>query len=1120
MNSSMVAPQYTSGRPDEKYKVSGSVLIFGAGALVHEKAFFDFDSSSTVVAYDPYYRNKVSAQDRVEQPPGLVSATTFCDDLSAALTGKSYDHVIALFSLHYEPQWISQLCDLTTALNPGGALYVAKDQGFRMILDGLSFEEDDLAREVRDVLRARHSRGGGGGDCGTPWQPSIRASDSRQLEEVLSILGFAEVKTTTATLTRQSTAATLRDEARQYLPWMDVKHDLLPPKPLPETLFEKVVVSKFTVQQQRLGATGFLSDSPTDRQIRSVVARDAASALATLDLALPQPSEEGSRQTTVKSLRSYGCAWLSVLYQHMLRHVPCIEAAQLIFQQPSGRHQHIVDDLIDVEFGSADDVIFLNCISSDPRLHPWNYDPTQRYNNYRQTLKSGGFEYLAKPIFSRGVTGVYWDGNTTTIVDTETGTDLTQEFSKRAVPAPCLYTPAKLAYINGLHEGDARPLTLVALIIYFLPEATLSASEWRALHASIYPLLDSATSRVALAEMIAGHHSTHLLAEKERAHQVLLRLQGPLDELTRAFESVQSEAQEMQAILNDPEEGLFKAHKSLAPLFHEGHTIQVSEFISVTASHDWDPSKPPGSLQAAYCYALACIFGIQKHIWNSSSLNALVERTRNAVKEKREAGVNRDLIQLLSRLCGWCHLKNIVGSIADIEDSVRLCYSSARVEESELAAAHRFSGALRTLKRVAFTPFKSFGKEWPNEPVGVAAITHRIMSQKEPMTVAIPPELPPQHTPFSQHAVLALIVGVKSHMRANYSGLEPINAFDPCVIDQQPGKGGILLEYRFGLPTYFFGRQPSDDLDAHLDTLQECLRSGIKYGMAGKVMGSFLGIFQDFFRHGINLATPEEYDKDSWVLLAPPPATWDRSILLVLGKALHTRPDDASQALGKFCDSDGKAIRYFAVVHEKVSDHDGYRLRIVWARNKQDVLSPETGHSSSPPTDATSSPPSPSQLSTGVTPGPTALIPEETEGAAHSPKWPTIVCIDHTGAWHVALSRIAFLTMRIKSHPYSDTGTFSPSEECVVVLHGNPPTERNSAISWKTSLEALHRGGRVLRVIVASAGGHPQDKGIEESDCFLWGAYNDEAINSSDLEDPKSAKRNHFLSLIQKGKRE
>jgi hypothetical protein len=132
-----------------------------------------------------------------------------------------------------------------------------------------------------------------------------------------------------------------------------------------------------------------------------------------------------------------------------------------------------------------------------------------------------------------------------------------------------------------------------------------------------------------------------------------------------------------------------------------------------------------------------------------------------------------------------------------------------------------------------------------------------------------------------------------------------------------------------------------------------------------------------------------------------------------------------------------------------------------------------------------------------------------------APQYANIICIDHNGAWYHALKKINFLK-DVSRHAFSEIDEFNPDSKkpCVVILHGNPPDSENSAVAWKDKLKKLHEEKRILRVIVASAGGHPRDKGIAKDECFVFAELKDQGIQVQDIQELSSPKRSHFLNLL------
>ena len=242
-----------------------------------------------------------------------------------------------------------------------------------------------------------------------------------------------------------------------------------------------------------------------------------------------------------------------------------------------------------------------------------------------------------------------------------------------------------------------------------------------------------------------------------------------------------------------------------------------------------------------------------------------------------------------------------------------------------------------------------------------------------------------------------------------------------------------------------------------------------------------------------------------------PKPTWERVFLFVLGKA--NANSDAGTRINEFSKSEELVTRYFAVIQERIAGNR-YWLRIIWCNNMADLLaSVDTSNketlTSQPQSNGKQKPPlvnvgipENNQSDSGL------IVPDSNQ------EWPEIVLIDHNGAWQVAISSYTFLS--VSTHSYDDIDNFSPMKPCVVLLHGNGIGGRSPARLWFEKLTSLIETGMVTRVIVASAGGHPSEKGIDALNGFVWAVAGDEAIHNTDLNTIGSAKRDSFLELLKR----
>ena len=206
----MVEPHYDCDLPKEKIRLSGRILVFGSGQLTHERRFFRFDKNADVVLYEPFPQRD-SELLSVKKPP-------FCSNsLGKALAGRSFDAVLCLFSLHFEPQWLFTLEKILQKLKLHCAIYFAEDKGFRALLDNNSSLEvhqnnkpnQKVGEIISTAFRNRETK------VGAHWLPDISASDYGSVFEILSLVG-ERIEQQSHVLRRNYDAA---NEPNCYLPW-------------------------------------------------------------------------------------------------------------------------------------------------------------------------------------------------------------------------------------------------------------------------------------------------------------------------------------------------------------------------------------------------------------------------------------------------------------------------------------------------------------------------------------------------------------------------------------------------------------------------------------------------------------------------------------------------------------------------------------------------------------------------------------------------------------------------------------------------------------------------------------------------------------------------------------
>jgi len=348
------------------------------------------------------------------------------------------------------------------------------------------------------------------------------------------------------------------------------------------------------------------------------------------------------------------------------------------------------------------------------------------------------------------------------------------------------------------------------------------------------------------------------------SHRLLLHIQRPLDELTKAFDKVQAEAQEMQAILNEPEAVLFKTHKLLAPLFQADHEIQIAKSVKLSCRHGYQyecsVKNSFRELQKVYCYMLCCIFGVVDDLKEVHSRVDLVKKTREVLQKVRELSVFENLLPVVEKVVlGKCWKE-------DIKLEQTLQKLNGESEKNKDDAGKRFAKAIAYLKSICFTPFKDTNDEWYKVPVYVAAFrddfewTNELIDRHNGFPTNN--KLRSAHTPFAQHAILNFIIDLKAYFKDEKNTPNPIEKGKLFIYENKEAQS---LEYYIGLRKKFFN--PDEKEGISVQVLNKYLDGWARFGVAGRNMGNFLGIFQKLIRHGLGVVPESKAKQHDWALL-------------------------------------------------------------------------------------------------------------------------------------------------------------------------------------------------------------------------------------------------------------
>jgi len=496
----MVAPAYTNWAGPEPIRLSGKVLVFGSGNLVHERRIFNFAEVQRLDCYDPF----VETEDLQ-----LSSNFNYCDALdwlwSDAAIEPQYDSILCLFSLHYEPAWLVAAARLISALKKDGHVYFAVDRGTRAALDGLRIDglSDGLKGVLSKVFDQRLST-----ELALPWSADLTAANARLLEEVLVPFGSLQTIATFTAIRQVSEC-----EPDCYLPWHPDRHG--PPdddgKKALERLrdairvalaeqgqvSEAIEIHKFTKEIEQ-PVDIFDLDNPRARLMWRAVSDAAGRAMAKLLVAWPE-TEDRRDQPDIP----YRRAALAVMYQNLLRHFRCWGAAESIIgalspaftvrpESQSGAYKSTVIQPAEVER-------FWGTRSVKP----------EHVIVYEEHLKSSGRGWIGSLLYTRAKESVFfWPSNkfadvqVSPFLESESiakvGQDhpLYKQFAEREVPA-CLYLIDALATEEDRVVASQRKIFFGALVVYLNETKEGAAASVRRELSCLLWTLDNARAIIA-----------------------------------------------------------------------------------------------------------------------------------------------------------------------------------------------------------------------------------------------------------------------------------------------------------------------------------------------------------------------------------------------------------------------------------------------------------------------------------------------------------------------------------------------------------------------------------------------------------------------------------------------
>lgn len=395
----------------------------------------------------------------------------------------------------------------------------------------------------------------------------------------------------------------------------------------------------------------------------------------------------------------------------------------------------------------------------------------------------------------------------------------------------------------------------------------------------------------------------------KESHDKLLLLQRPLDALTKAFRSVQAEAQEMESILNNPETVLFNTHKLLSDLFIVNKEIKISQSLTIRCNHHWASSTTKEQMRLAYAYAICRIFGHEKELITCQTIDAVEATTQHILLNAHREGAHQKLIKLICQLF-----------LADKEINDRTIF---RLIDSLTDTHANIKGIILEffLKPIIFTPFKSFGLEWPRMAFNVAFDGDNFINRRDVLTVdtdvreydnEVLVNLTSLITPFPQHAILGFIINFKTK---NKDGWSKIEFNDGNATD-------ISISMMYSGEKKYDPSKKSGETENHF-VLNEYIRHAVRYKTEQIISGDFLNIFGMLIRNGLNLVVDKPKSND-WHVLTPKDPNEE---MLIVGKVKEVSDDGCVSSYQ----------RHFSITQQHDNTEGNGIIKIRWYDDTQAV---------------------------------------------------------------------------------------------------------------------------------------------------------------------------------------
>ena len=250
--------------------------------------------------------------------------------------------------------------------------------------------------------------------------------------------------------------------------------------------------------------------------------------------------------------------------------------------------------------------------------------------------------------------------------------------------------------------------------------------------------------------------------ELKKQAEMLRVLQRPLIRVSEALSAMQSDTQELRAILFEPDEALFASHAEIAPFFIEGefHGFKQAGISALPIHHTPDDYLKGDSMNLQYIFAgvLCAIFGNLDDLKRSRGKRQLIANSIDILSEAEAGASTKQMADNLKWLL--------------IEGNSKLCVSKEPTFSDMLNAAVGADEkrkavviALRNVKNALFAPFKPDTNQWHSLPL-------RLLARNEAFKYAVlelASEVRVNDSPVSYATILAylrdLVIALNSKTR-------------------------------------------------------------------------------------------------------------------------------------------------------------------------------------------------------------------------------------------------------------------------------------------------------------------------------------------------------------------